>query len=83
MDLESVPEGNAFKIAGTLQGFAAEKAGLRAGDLITAIDGQPASNFTWEQAIRLLHQDGQEYWLTIQRDKEIKEIHLVIPEKKI
>jgi hypothetical protein len=83
IDLESTPDEKGFRVAGVLQGFAAEKAGFRTNDFIIAIDGQPSALFTWEQVIRLLHQDGQEYWFKIRRGEEEKVIHLSIPEKKI
>ncbi len=81
LDVESTPEANAFRISNLLKGFAGEKAGFLPGDLIVAIDAQPASAFTWEQMIRLLHQDGQTYWLTIKRGNETKVLPLVIPGK--
>jgi regulator of sigma E protease len=48
-------------------GYQAEKAGLRAGDLITAINGKPV--VTWNQLVDAVHQSGgKEIAFSIERD---------------
>jgi len=48
-------------------GFPAERAGLKSGDLITAIDGKPVS--TWYQLVDAVHASGgQPITFTIRRD---------------
>lgn len=48
-------------------GFPAERAGLKPGDLITAIDGKPVS--TWYQLVDAVHaSDGHSITFTVRRD---------------
>jgi regulator of sigma E protease len=48
-------------------GFPAERAGLKSGDLITAIDGKPVS--TWYQLVDAVHaSDGRAVTFTVRRD---------------
>jgi regulator of sigma E protease len=48
-------------------GLPAEKAGLRAGDLITAVNGKPV--VVWNQLVDAIHQSGgKEIVFTVQRD---------------
>ena len=56
-----------FKVQQVLADTPAAEAGLRANDLITAIDGTPASSFTLNQLGKLFTQDGREVSLSLKR----------------
>jgi membrane-associated protease RseP (regulator of RpoE activity) len=60
-----------FTVKGVIAGSAADKAGLRQGDIITAIDGAPASKYALWELQNVLKESGKEYLLTIQRDGTI------------
>jgi len=49
---------------------AAAKGGIRGGDIITAVDGRPTKEFTFDQIRRLFMQEGKEYLLTVKRGKQ-------------
>jgi membrane-associated protease RseP (regulator of RpoE activity) len=59
-----------FKVSQVLANTPASEAGLRAADLIVAINDQPASNFNVDQISRLLKKDGQEIKLSLTRGRE-------------
>jgi len=59
-----------FRIRQVVPNTPASKAGLQADDLITAIDGRPAAEFTEGRIKRLFRQDGREFELTIKRGEE-------------
>ncbi|HEV7699002.1 MAG TPA: aspartyl protease family protein [Pyrinomonadaceae bacterium] len=61
-------EPRTFKIRRTIENSPATAAGLREGDMISAIDGKPASDLTLEQARQMFKQKGRSYRLTIERD---------------
>lgn len=47
----------------------ARDSGIRKGDLIIDIDGEPSENFTLSQIAEMFKLDGREYSLTLQRGK--------------
>lgn len=54
-------------------GSAAERAGVKGGDVLLAIDGRPARALTLDEIRRLFMQDGREYALTLKRgDQTVK-----------
>lgn len=59
-----------YRVRSILEDSPALEAGLRAGDVITAIDGKPAAAFTFEQLRQMLRQDGREFLLSIKRGEE-------------
>jgi hypothetical protein len=65
------PELRTFVIARVTRDSPAEKAGLRRGDTITAIDETPSEELTLEQVQLFLNQDGRKYLLTVRRGNEI------------
>jgi regulator of sigma E protease len=56
-------------------GFPAERAGVKSGDLITAVDGKPVS--TWYQVVDAVHaSDGKAINLTVRRDGKPESIEI-------
>lgn len=61
--------GKEFTIYGVIENSSAMQAGIRADDVIEAIDGRPASSFSLEQVRQLFKgPEGQEHALTIRRN---------------
>ena len=48
----------------------AAEAGIEGGDVITAIDGRPAKEFTLDQIRQMFKQDGREYLLSLKRNEK-------------
>ena len=76
LDLRWAPASADFVIHDVAKDSAAWDAGLRAGDTLTAINGQPASAFTIDQLADLLTEDGHELWLTAKRGADSRAVHL-------
>jgi hypothetical protein len=56
-----------FRVISVMAGSPAAEAGMRTGDIITAIDGSPATEFTLEEIRRMFLEDGREAELDILR----------------
>jgi S1-C subfamily serine protease len=65
-----------FRIRQVVANTPASQAGLQSDDLITAIDGQPAANFTEGRIERMFTQDGREFALTIKRGEKVLQARL-------
>ena len=65
-----------FRIRQVVANTPASEAGLQADDLITAIDGQPAADFTEGHIERMFTQDGHEFALTIKRGEKLLQTRL-------
>jgi PDZ domain len=65
-----------FKIIQVIANSPASDAGVQADDLITAIDGLPAANYTEARIERMFKQDGREFALTIKRGDQVIQIKL-------
>ena len=72
------PELRTFVIARVTTDSPAEKAGLRRGDAITAIDQTPSEELTLEQVQLFLSQEGRKYSLTVRRGNEILKLPVEI-----
>jgi hypothetical protein len=66
----------AFVIHDVASPSAAWDAGLRSGETLVAINGQPASAFTIEGLTALLAEDGRELSLTVKRGTEERSVQL-------
>lgn len=65
-----------FRIRQVVTNTPASEAGLQADDLITAIDGRPAADFTEGHIERMFTQDGREFVLTIKRGEKVLQARL-------
>jgi C-terminal processing protease CtpA/Prc len=65
-----------FRVMNVLKGSPGEKAGLRVGDVITAIDGTPAAELTVDTIRQMFRQEGREYVLSVQRGKDTRTIRV-------
>lgn len=79
-------------VVSPIKGTPGERAGLRRGDQIIAIDGKDTTYMTLDEAVSLMRgQENTELDLTIQREEEVFEVHIVrelinvesVPEYKI
>ncbi|MGB7922339.1 MAG: PDZ domain-containing protein, partial [Pyrinomonadaceae bacterium] len=67
------PDFKTFKARSVFDNSPAAEAGLRAGDIITAINGQPAARLTAEQLRQMFRREGRNYNLNIRRgDKSLR-----------
>jgi len=80
--LAVVANGRAVGVGSVEQGTAADKAGLRAGDLILEIDGTPVAGMELAGLRRSLRLDGRERVLSIDRLGSRHVIRLPLPELK-
>ena len=65
-----------FRIREVVTNTPASEAGLQADDLITAIDGRPAADFTEGHIERMFTRDGREFALTIKRGEKVLQARL-------
>lgn len=79
-------------VVSPIKGTPGERAGLRRGDQIIAIDGKDTTFMTLDEAVSLMRgEEDTELDLTIQRDEEVFDVHIVrelinvesVPEYKI
>ncbi|HYK21991.1 MAG TPA: PDZ domain-containing protein, partial [Pyrinomonadaceae bacterium] len=54
----------------------ASDAGLRVGDIITAIDGKPSSTLTLDSIREMLKQNGHEHLVSIKRGEQSLQIKM-------
>jgi hypothetical protein len=74
-----IAEGPGFKtfmIPGVVPNSPAAEAGLVEGDMITAIDGRPATEFTLDQLSILFKRAGSSYRLTIKQESHLVDVTL-------
>ena len=67
---------NVLKAFSVIANSPASEAGIREGDVIEAIDKQPASNFNLEQVRQMFRQGGREYDLAVRRRSELLPIRI-------
>jgi hypothetical protein len=67
-----------FTVQYIIQGSAAEEAGVKAGDVITSVDGKPASELRKNDVVEIFRENGREVSLKIARDGKVmkKVLHL-------
>ncbi|MDT4897847.1 MAG: hypothetical protein QOH25_2924 [Acidobacteriota bacterium] len=67
---------SAYVINEVEAGSPAAEAGIQGEDILTAIDGRTASEFTLEEIRRMFKQNGREYALTLKRGEKMIEVKL-------
>jgi len=75
LELEE-PGGKAFAVHAVAPGSPAAEAGLLGGDVITAIDGRPASEYRLSAIRRMFKEEGRELNLRIRRNGRTRELSL-------
>jgi S1-C subfamily serine protease len=66
------------RVSGGRAGTPAERAGLKAGDLITAFDGRPVKNLEDYSVLLFRHKPGDEISVTVRRGEETLELKAVL-----
>lgn len=74
-ELRLEQESKGFRVSAVYKGSAASEAGLKEGDLIMTIDGQPALSFSLEQARRMFAQE-KDYGFGIKRGSETLQVKI-------
>jgi len=65
-----VAEGTGFRVKQVMEDSPATAAGLHEGDVISAINGKPASALTLEQLRLMFMREGRSYGLTVKRSEQ-------------
>lgn len=81
MFLATTPDFNAIEVRQLVPESPAAKAGIRKGDIITHLDGEPVGKYTLYQVRKMFMQDGKTYTLTV--DRESKPVDLKMTLKRI
>jgi Aspartyl protease/PDZ domain len=74
--IELVADGDDLLIDDVDENSSAAEAGVKGGDLLLAINGRPAAEFTLDQIRTMFMQDGKEYSLRLKRDGKVLQIKL-------
>lgn len=70
------PDFGSLEVYSIFDGSPAAEAGLREGDVVTAIDGKPSAQFTRETLREYMEREGETVRLSIERDGKTQEIEL-------
>lgn len=71
-------DSNKFGISSIYENSPASEAGLQVGDIITAINGEPASKYTQDQLSQMFRQEGRIYTLSVVRGKETINVKITL-----
>jgi hypothetical protein len=74
--MELVTDGDDLLIDDVDEHSSATEAGVRGGDILAAINGRPATEFSLDQIRTMFMQDGKEYSLTVKREGKPLQIRL-------
>ncbi len=74
--IELVADGDDLLIDDVDENSSAAEAGVQGGDILLAINGRPAAEFTLDQIHTMFMQDGKEYLLSLKRDAKVLQIRL-------
>ena len=79
--IELVKDGDDLLVDDVDENSSAVAAGVKGGDILLAINGHPAAEFTLDQIRTMFMQDGKEYLLTLKRDGNV--LHIKLKLKRI
>ena len=71
-----VADGDDLLIDDVEENSSAAGAGVQGGDILVAIDGRPAAEFTLDQIRTMFMQDGKEYLLSLKREGKVLQLNL-------
>ena len=74
----SLPDDGAARFGEVRQGTPADEAGLRAGDQVVAVDGEPIDSGDELRATIDSHQPGDKITVTIRRDGREREVEVTL-----
>jgi predicted aspartyl protease len=74
--IELVADGDDLLIDDVDENSAAAEAGVKGGDILLAINGRPAPEFSLDQIRAMFMQDGKEYLLSLKREGKVLQIKL-------
>jgi putative serine protease PepD len=69
---------NGVGVSDVQSGSGADNAGLKAGDVITAVDGKPVTTPAQLRAVIAAHQPGDKITVTIRRDGSTKSVDVTL-----
>lgn len=72
------PDWKSFRLFLVLENSPASEAGLRVGDVLTAINGRPADRFTLAEVRRLFKQPGRTLLLDVKREQERMRVKMTL-----
>ncbi|HYK50499.1 MAG TPA: aspartyl protease family protein [Terriglobales bacterium] len=72
------PDFKVFTVEHVLENSPMFESGVRDGDVITAIDGRPASEYTLDQLRQMLKKEGQEYRLSVERGGQKLQLKIML-----
>jgi C-terminal processing protease CtpA/Prc len=74
--IELVADGDDLLIDDVDENSSAAEAGVQGGDILLAINGRPAVEFSLDQIHTMFMQDGKEYLLSLKRNAKVLQIRL-------
>jgi hypothetical protein len=74
--LSDAPASKGFKVRHVFAGGPAARTGVREGDIIVAIDGQPSERYSLPQVLKIFMRKGHKLRLTVTRDGDLIQLRV-------